>query len=285
MKKLLKIFAIAALALVTAASATAHGHNRTVKGSGNIITREVSLDDFRAVTAARSINVILVDGATTANTIIEADDNVMDLLDIRVENGVLYADFDRDLGNLAFHSCNVTVTAPVRGEIDRLKASSAATVTGRTVIKGDDIDIYASSAARIEVAVVARSVDVEASSAADIVLAATADEFDFSASSASEIMADITASEVDVDASSASDVTLRGKTTGLDADASSSSEIDASKLESAVCDADASSAAEISVWCTERLDASASSGADIDYRGDCATNITKSSGGSVKRKN
>ncbi len=284
MKQLVKFAAVTALALVTALSASARDFRHRLEGSGNITVSEIPVSEFHAVKAYRGIDVVLVD-SDSDKIVIEADDNLMDKLDIRVVNGELRADFDTKVSGVTISSSHIKVTAPVRGKIDLLRVSSAAEIRGDRVIEGDEVDIYASSAGRIEVALVAHSVDVEISSAATVVLAATVGELDIHATSAADMEADIDAAEVDVEASSAAEITLGGKTWRLEVDASSSADVDALHLESEVCDVEASSGADVEVRCSGELDASASSGAEIDYHGDCTTRISKSGGGSVNHRN
>lgn len=132
--------------------------------------------------------------------------------------------------------------------IDRIYASSAANVFAEGAIKADDLEIQASSAADIELKIEANQVRVHASSAADIILEGTAKS--------------------------------------IDADASSSGEIDAYGLQVERADAKASSAGSIKLSVSQALEAGASSGGSVRYRGNpTRTNSHSSSGGSVKKSN
>jgi Putative auto-transporter adhesin, head GIN domain len=110
--------------------------------------------------------------------------------------------------------------------------------------------------------------------------------FNLSVSSAASIELSIEAETVVADASSAGDAVLEGKVKNLELEASSAGEIDAYGLESEDVIAGASSGAEIKVNVTKTLDAHASSGGSIRYRGaPSRTNTDSSSGGSVKKSN
>ena len=103
-------------------------------------------------------------------------------------------------------------------------------------------------------------------------------------SSAGNIEIEVDAGEMDISASSAGEIELKGKTRSLKADASSAGEIDAYDLDADNVDADASSAGSIKVSVKEALNANASSGGSIRYRGNPSKSITNSSsGGSVKK--
>jgi hypothetical protein len=112
------------------------------------------------------------------------------------------------------------------------------------------------------------------------------DELELSVSSAGNVDLTLKAGTVEVSASSAGEVELTGTADLIIADASSAGEIDAYDLESKKVKAEASSAGAIKVSVTDELDAHASSGANIRYRGNPNKSITNSSsGGSVKKSN
>ena len=131
-------------------------------------------------------------------------------------------------------------------QVNKLSASSAGSIFSESTIKGNDMEISASSAGTIEVSLEASSVQVSASSAGDI--------------------------------------ELKGKTGSLTAESSSAGEIDAYELEAENVEADASSGASIKLNVTKSLEARASSGGSIRYRGNPdKSNTGSSSGGSVKK--
>jgi hypothetical protein len=128
----------------------------------------------------------------------------------------------------------------------KLRASSAANIYTEGIVKSKSMSLNASSAATIEVAV-----EVE----------------------------NLTAG-----ASSASDIKVKGKTITATIEASSAGEVDAYDLSAEEASLGASSAGTIKITVTQRIDARASSGASIRYRGNpVKTNTNASSGGSVKR--
>ena len=132
--------------------------------------------------------------------------------------------------------------------LDKIVASSASNVFSDGVIKAGSIEIHASSAAEIELS--------------------------------------LEATDVRVHASSAGDVTLEGKAHSINAEASSSGDIDAYNLQVESAEASASSAGGIKLNVLHELDAGASSGGSVRYRGNpLKTNTHSSSGGSVKKSN
>ncbi len=129
---------------------------------------------------------------------------------------------------------------------------------------------------------------LSASSAANIYAEGTIEtnSMEISASSAGAIEIDIQANKVEASSSSAGEIDLRGRTKFLTVEASSAGEIDAYGIQAENVNAEASSGAEIKVNVAKELDAHASSGGSVRYRGNPAKSTTNSSsGGSVKKSN
>ena len=132
--------------------------------------------------------------------------------------------------------------------LEKLSASSAANIFSESTIKTSRLDVNASSAASIEVTI-----------------------------DAGDVLADV---------SSAADIVMEGKAHSLEAEASSAGDIDAYNLECESVVASVSSAGSAKVNCTKEIEAQASSGGTIRYRGNPGrTNTSSSNGGSVKKSN
>jgi hypothetical protein len=107
---------------------------------------------------------------------------------------------------------------------------------------------------------------------------------DIATSSAGSVEVSVEANEVSVDTSSAGEVVIEGKATHLQIEASSAGSVDAYSLESETVNAEVSSAGSAKISVSKELEASASSGGSIRYRGNpTRTNTHSSSGGSVKK--
>ena len=235
---------------------------KTIKGSGNIVTKTVPAPDFDGIEASRAVKVVISDKASDIR--IEADDNLIDLVVVRAIKGKLEATLDQKVNNI--QNADITVTIPANGgNIRSLKASSASKITSDATLRADKFLFDASSAAKIKAAVEAASCSIDASSA-------------------SKISAEVQAAACTVDASSASKIALTGSAENFTADLSSASKLDAAKFTAVNAAVSTSSASKVSIDCSGKLTASASSGSSIDYTGDCQTSISKSSGGSVSRK-
>lgn len=107
-----------------------------------------------------------------------------------------------------------------------------------------------------------------------------------SGSSAGTIDVQIEVDELEASASSAADIELKGKARSVEIDVSSSGEVDAYELNAEVADAEASSAGSAKISVTKEINAHASSGGSVRYKGNPErSNTNSSSGGSVKKSN
>lgn len=130
--------------------------------------------------------------------------------------------------------------------LEKISAASASTVVSDEVVKTSTLDIAVASAAKVELRV--------------------------------------EANEVSVDAASAGDIRLDGKAKNLTLEASSAGSVDAYDFECERVDARAATAGSARINVTKTLDAEASTGGSIRYRGNpSSTNTDSSTGGSVKK--
>lgn len=233
--------------------------NRRIKGSGTIVTRTIPAPDFEKISASRAVKVIITDEIEDRIRI-EADDNLMDHIVAEASGDELRISIDPKINSVS----DIHVTVPDNGKIRALEASSASEITCATALGAADISLEASSAANINAAVKAGVCSLEATSAA-------------------KIKAAVEAGECRINASSAAKIKLSGRADTARAELSSASKLAAAELVVKQWKIDTSSAASARIHCTEQLDAEASSGSSIHYEGDCSTDITKSSGGSVSR--
>lgn len=236
-----------------------NGRRVTLKGSGNLVTRTKAAPDFRAVSAARGIEVVI---GGSSKIVIEADDNVMDYVVAEVEGGTLQITL---LEKVNVRNASITVRIPNNGKIEALRASSGAEIRTETALKASDLDIRLSSAASLDAALKVKRCSIRMSSGSEMKAAA-----DFG--------------QCTVGLSSGSSVRLSGKADALSADISSGAELKAGELDARVCKVEASSGAEAEVNCSGELTARASSGGSIKYKGDCEVDKQSSSGGEVRKR-
>lgn len=293
---ILSIATILAATAMTVSACTATAHTAVtatdmsipsdarITGSGNIITRRVSIADFSRIETSRAVHLV-VEKRSGREAIIEADDNIMPYVIVEVDGGCLNVSIDNEIKSL--NDVTVKVTVPSDGNISAISASSASKVTVQTEIKTPKLMLDASSAANINIAKSdVGTCTIDASSAANVEGAIKADNCVIDMSSASDVNVALLAVRCDVTASSASSATLSGEAGDIDLSASSAAKIDAMNLNARNAEAEASSGGSIKVTCMQSIDASASSGGSVKYaaKGDLDSELKHtSSGGSVKK--
>lgn len=279
---------------VSACTATAHTavtatdmsipSDARITGSGNIITRRVSIADFSRIETSRAVHLV-VEKRSGREAIIEADDNIMPYVIVEVDGGCLNVGIDDDIKSL--NNVTVKVTVPSDGNISAISASSASRVTVETEIKSPKLMLDASSAANINITKSdVGTCSIDASSAANVEGAIKADNCVIDMSSASDVNVALLAVKCDVTATSAASATLSGEAGDIEITVSSAAKVDAMDLNARNADVSASSGGSIKITCMKSIDASASSGGSVKYaaKGDLDPELRHtSSGGSVKK--
>lgn len=279
---------------VSACTATAHTavtatdmsipSDARITGSGNIITRRVSIADFSRIETSRAVHLV-VEKRSGREAIIEADDNIMPYVIVEVDGGCLTVSIDNEIKSL--NDVTVKVTVPSDGNISAISASSASKVTVQAEIKTPKLMLDASSAANINITKSdVGTCSIEASSAANVEGAIKADNCVIDMSSASDVNVALLAVKCDVTATSAASATLSGEAGDIEITVSSAAKVDAMDLNARNAEAEASSGGSIKVTCMKSIDASASSGGSVKYaaKGDLDSELKHtSSGGSVKK--
>lgn len=104
-------------------------------------------------------------------------------------------------------------------------------------------------------------------------------------SGGSDLRGEFTCQELTVNASGGSDASLKGNATRLTIDASGGSDINAYRLSSDICRIHSSGGSDVNVTVSKSIDAHASGGSDIYYKGSPGeTKISKSGGSDIRKR-
>ncbi len=189
------------------------------RGNGIVVeeTRNVK-EDFTVVSASEGLDVFVTQGSDY-KILVEADENIIDLIGTDVKDGRLKIHAIENIGRA---TKKVYVTLP---EVTGLRSSSGADLIVQNVIESERIELDASSGSDLNVELNAQEVSAEASSGADIKVAGQTDYLYADASSGADIRAKgLIAKKCTADASSGSDISVN-VTESLVADASSGADI------------------------------------------------------------
>jgi len=111
------------------------------------------------------------------------------------------------------------------------------------------------------------------------------DEISISATSGADIRITLNATSVETNSTSGSDIHVAGTAINHASSATSGASIDAYELESKNVIVKATSGADINIYASEKLDANANSGGDIDFKGNPkSVNKNSSSGGDISKR-
>lgn len=135
--------------------------NKKAKGSGKIATEARDLRDFRGIDVSGVFQVEVIAGRDFSVEI-EADDNLLPLIQTEVRGGVLHIDSDGRVSTE--HGLKVRVTAPDISDID---ASGVARVNV-TELKNSELRIDTSGASKINVSGETSRLTIDVSGASNI---------------------------------------------------------------------------------------------------------------------
>jgi len=219
MKTPLKIVAFFIATLLMSCNANLNWSNG-VDGSGNVITeKRVIKENFEKISAATGVTVIVEQGTPT-DVEVETDDNLMQYVVTKVENGTLIIKIDGNINTMS--SIDVRVKT---NTISGLTSSSGSRITSKNSLKGTSINLKSSSGSAIEALLEYENVSCESSSGSNIKVAGKTLNLKTDSSSGSEIDAsELAANDVFAQSSSGSNTTVK-PIVKLDGKASSGSSI------------------------------------------------------------
>lgn len=176
-----------------------------IEGSGNIIIEKRKINDlFDKVSASTGINVIIEQG--TPNLVeVETDDNLMQYVITKVENGILIVKMEGTTNTMSSIDVRVRMNS-----ITGLESSSGATIETKNTLKGTNVSIKSSSGSEIVAVLEYEMVSCESSSGSNIVVSGKTLKLETASSSGSEIEADkLAANEVFSQSSSGSSTRVK----------------------------------------------------------------------------
>jgi len=210
-----------------------------INGNRNVVTKNRTPNaDFSKIKVSTGLDLEISQGIEN-KIVLEADENLHELIFTEVENGVLKIYAEKSIWKAASKKVFVTVK-----NLNEISATSGAFVTNETIFKTDTLSVIATSGAEINFSVEANSIITVATSGADLKIA--------------------------------------GKTKAHNSNATSGASIRAKSLESETVVANVTSGAENDIFASESINATATSGGDIDYAGNPKKSTKKTtSGGSI----
>lgn len=178
--------------------------NPGVRGNGNVIKHERAINNaFSSIKATEGLDVYLTQG-NTEGIIIEADDNLHELILTDVEDGVLKIHTKKNIGRASAKKVHVTFKT-----ISNITANSGSDVFSKNTITAETLHLKSTSGSDMKLDVDVAVLHCSSSSGSDMRLSGKTKKLVAEASSGSDIKAaDLIAESSEVKASSGADITV-----------------------------------------------------------------------------
>ncbi len=208
-----------AIVLTTTMTSCQFDFHPGIDGNGNVVTEERNVSTFDKVKGSTGLDVYLTEG-TENKIVVEADENLMKLIETDIINGKLTIRSTKNIGRAKAKKVHVTFVKLVS-----IEASSGADVISNSIINSEILTLDCSSGADLEVEVFSKELYAETSSGADLEVSGKASILYANSSSGSDLNAKkLQVITCKAKASSGSDITVSVKES-LDAKASSGGDI------------------------------------------------------------
>lgn len=156
----------------------------TIDGDGNVITEERTIDSFNKIDISGGFEVLINQGKTE-KVEIEADQNLIELIETETKNNTLYIKSKEPIGNAESLKLYITVK-----KIEEIDISGAVELNSKGTIEGEELEIDISGAADVNLGVDVISLTMDMSGASETTLRGKAENFDIKLSGASDLEAE-----------------------------------------------------------------------------------------------
>lgn len=243
-----------AMALLTFSSGNVEA--KSVKASGRYVTKEINAESFAAIKLIGSENILYSQSTNGKSSIkVYASDNVMDLLDIRVENGTLVVNYKKNTTIWGKSSVTVIASSPSLNKVEILGSGD---VSLKTAIKSDNLSLLVQGSGDIEgTKVTCNQISTELQGSGDITIK------------------NINSQLVSASLEGSGDIELGGDTQSAKYDAIGSGDIDAGKLRSQNVNASLTGSGDITCYAVKTLKARVVGSGDINYKGSPTVDSTQ----------
>ncbi len=240
-------------------------NTKRITGKGVMEKQDRNAKDFKGIDLMASADVIIKQGATYKVTV-EGQNNILEVLETVVDNGILRIKFKDGSWNLNFDKLNVYVETP---SVSSLEISGSGNLTLESAFNADDLDLKLSGSGNIKTAdgLTAKKITAEIGGSGDIKMGTT---------TAIELKATILGS---------GNFDIKGSGEKATLSITGSGDIDAYDFMTKSTEAQTMGSGNIHCHATESLDAQIMSSGDIRYAGNPPSVKSKAMGsGNIQTK-
>ncbi len=232
-----------------------------IKGSGKIATKTITTGEYDKIKVNGSMDVEMVKGKEGKITV-ETDDNLLDLVEIRLENDVLVVDM-KDNSSYSTRK-GILVTIPVV-EISSVSLNGSGDIWSKSRLHSNKLDVNLRGSGDI-------NLDAE-TPILDIVLQGSGD-----------IEMDVKAAVVKVELDGSGDIELEGTTEKLGIRLQGSGDVESKDLVASDVDVRIQGSGDVTVTSMGKLTADVGGSGDLVYNGNPEqTKMTTSGAGEIRK--
>lgn len=240
-------------------------NTKRITGKGAMEKQDRDAKDFKGIDLMASADVIIKQGATY-KVIVEGQQNILEILETVVDNGILQIKFKEGSWNLNFDKLNVYVETP---SVSSIELSGSGNMTLESAFNSDDLDIKVSGSGNIKTAdgLTAKKINVEIGGSGDIKMGAT------------------TATALKATVLGSGNFDIKGTGDKAEFQVTGSGDIDADAFITKSTEAQTMGSGNINCHATENIDAQIMGSGDIRYSGNPPSVKSKAMGsGEIKPK-
>ena len=169
---------------------------------GPIVEQVLNISGFSGVEIKTSTDVFITQGPVF-EVVAKGEQNIIDLLDTRVRNGVWEIDFNDCVKN---YSLEIFITLP---EIDYLEISGSGEIRGDNFFEVDDITLRISGSGDMCLGLFAQNIDARISGSGEMDLEGETDNLDFKVTGSGDLGAfPLIATEADINITGSGDASV-----------------------------------------------------------------------------
>lgn len=177
--KQIQFYGILAISIMILSSCWFMGPS--VKGNGNVTEETRTVKEFDQIEVSRGMNVYITQG-TPAKVVVIADNNLHEVIETKVEDGVLKVYIKENIRWAKEKKVMVTVE-----KLTRVESTSGSNAFSQSQITSDNIEFKATSGANLTMEVNAKFLKADCSSGANIRLSGLSEEAELAGSSGANL--------------------------------------------------------------------------------------------------
>jgi hypothetical protein len=152
-----------------------------IEGDGNVVSKNRKVSSFDQIDVSGAFTVVLKQGETE-EVIIEADQNLHEIITVEVIGGTLLIDSKQNIRRATKRDVQVTFS-----ELERVEISGAVTLKNESMLKLETLDLQGRGASTIDMQIAAGELDCKFSGASTVNLTGHTEHFSVELSGASDL--------------------------------------------------------------------------------------------------